>query len=197
MPASSRVARDLQAEGISFFEQRNDDFFGGSGVGGAFEDDQLALVQVRRDGLHGAGDVAQIGLVILVERRGHADDDGIHAGRFRSSRLWRESRISAPAESASGKNAHDVGAAGIQCADLSLLDVEPGDLKALAAEEQRQWQADVAHSDDADACLREFLSSVLSSARDDCCCCGHRFDCKGRKGMRWQASGTESAGRCR
>ena len=34
--------------------------------------------QVRRDGLGGGDDVAHVGLAMLVQRRGDADDDGVH-----------------------------------------------------------------------------------------------------------------------
>ncbi len=73
-------ARYFQAERIAGFEQRNDDLFGGAGVGGAFEDNELALMDVRRDGLYGSDDVAEVRFVIFVQGRGHADDDGVHVG---------------------------------------------------------------------------------------------------------------------
>ena len=41
-------AGDLQAVAISFFNQRHDDLFRGSGVGRALEDDELSFVQMRR-----------------------------------------------------------------------------------------------------------------------------------------------------
>ena len=44
----------LSGRAVALFEERDDDFLGGAGVGGAFEDDELAFVEVRGDGLDGA-----------------------------------------------------------------------------------------------------------------------------------------------
>ncbi len=50
-------------------------------------------------------------------------------------------------------NADDVGAAFIEGGDFARVDVEAGHAEALFAEEQGEGEADVAHSDDADAGL--------------------------------------------
>ena len=63
---------------VLFLENRHHDFFGGAGVGCALENDQLAGLQMRRDGVGGVGDEAEVGFVILIERGGDADDDGVH-----------------------------------------------------------------------------------------------------------------------
>ncbi len=81
-PGSSSARADLQAVRVAGFEQRNNDFLGGAGIGGALQHDQLALVNIGSDGLDGSGHVAQVGLVVLVERGGHADDDRVHLGDF-------------------------------------------------------------------------------------------------------------------
>ena len=54
------------------------------------------------------------------------------------------------------ENANDVGAAGVEGGDLVGGDIEAGDAETLAAEEQRQRQADIAHADDSDAGLAGF-----------------------------------------
>src|SRR5258705_260407 len=45
---------------------------------GAFQDDQQSGMQVGRDRLGGPSDIAQVGLVVLVERGGYTDDQDIH-----------------------------------------------------------------------------------------------------------------------
>ena len=69
---------DLEAGRIPGFEERGKDLLGGAGVGSAFEDDELAVVNVRGNGLDGADDKAEVGLVMVVERGGDADDHRIH-----------------------------------------------------------------------------------------------------------------------
>ena len=49
-----RGTRDAAGRGLPDSRNGDDDFFGGAGVGGAFEDDELAVVHVRSDGLNGA-----------------------------------------------------------------------------------------------------------------------------------------------
>ena len=67
---------------VALFEDRNHDFFGGAGIGRAFEHYKLAGAQVRRDGFGRVRDVAEVGLVILVQRGRDADDDGVHLGQL-------------------------------------------------------------------------------------------------------------------
>ena len=49
-----------------------------------------------------------------------------------------------------------LGAAGVELCDLIQRNVEACHLESFAAEEQRQRQTDIAHSDDADAGLTVF-----------------------------------------
>ena len=95
------------------------------------------------------------------------------------------------------KNAHDVGAAGIQRADLVGCDVEAGDAKFFVAEQQCQRQAHIAHADNADAGLPGFdpLFEFCEGAAE---CDSHAIDCKalrlvgsdGRYGTpKWASSG--------
>ena len=70
-------ARGDGAAQTTLFENGKDKFLGGAGIGGGLENDELALLQVRLDGQGGIFDVAQIGLATLIERSGHADDDGV------------------------------------------------------------------------------------------------------------------------
>ena len=96
------------------------------------------------------GHVAQVGLVVLVERGGDADDDRVHLGDLGIVRRGAEAGLLRLLNLA-GENAHDVGAAGVERAHLVRGDIEARHPEALAAEEQRQRQAHVSHPDDADA----------------------------------------------
>ncbi len=98
------------------------------------------------------GDVAEIGLVILVERRGDADDNRIHGGDLRivgrgleAVRLGRRDFL--------GRDAENVSAAARQGIDFAPIDVKTGHGKFLLAVEQRERQSDVAKSDDSDPSL--------------------------------------------
>ena len=75
-----RPVRDRAAQ-AALFENRQDQFFGGARIGGAFEHDQLIALQVRRDGVRGLLDVAQVRLAALIERRGDADQDRVHVAQ--------------------------------------------------------------------------------------------------------------------
>src|SRR5581483_11723977 len=107
---------------------------------------------VRRYGLGRTGDVAQVGLMVLVERRGDADDDRIH---LRDLRVVGGGAETTPAGGLhiGRRDSENVGAAGAEGVDLLLVDVEAGDRELLLAEQERQRQADVAESDNADVRL--------------------------------------------
>ena len=169
-------AGDLEAAAVAGFEQGDDDFFGGAGIGGAFKDDQLALVDVGRDGLDGAGDVAEVGFVVIVERGGDADDDGVHGLDLRVIGGGAEAGLLRFLDGFR-QDADDVGAAGVESADLVLRDVEASDAKALVAEEQGEGQADIAHADDSDAGVASFQLLLQFSKRCRCGGC-HGDDCK-------------------
>ncbi len=150
--AGCAFAGSFQAGLVFLFENRNQDFFGGAGVGRALEDDDLAGAQIGRDGVSGVGDVAEVGLVILVERRGDADDDRIHGGDLRIvGRGFKAVRFGR--RDLRRRDAENVGAAAGQGVDFSLIDIETGDGKFLLAVEQGQRQSDVAEADDSDPCL--------------------------------------------
>ena len=168
---------DPQAKRVALLQKRHHDVLGRSRIGGAFQHDKLPLVDVRRDRLHGSGHVAQIRLVVLVQRRGHANDDGIHAGDLRVIGGGAEPGLLGLLN-LGRKNAHDVGSAGIQGADFIGGDVEAGDAEALVAEQQRQGQADIAHAHNADACLPGF-DALLQFCQGGGNGGGHAHDCTG------------------
>jgi hypothetical protein len=140
----------FEVELITGFEARDYEFFSSAGVGGAFEDDELTIFDVGGDGLDGFSDVAEVGFVVVVERGGDADDDGVHLGYVGVVCGGAEAGCLRVLDGF-GQDADDVGAAGVESGDFGGLDVEAGDAEALVTEEKREGQADVAHADDADA----------------------------------------------
>src|ERR1019366_3838014 len=123
------------------------DFFRGARVGRALEDDDLTGAQIGRYGVGGVGDVAEVGLVIFVERGGDADDDRIHGGDLRIVGRGFEA-VGFGRRDLRGRDADNVGAAVVEGIDFALIDIEPGDGKFLFAVEQGQGQSDVAEADD-------------------------------------------------
>src|ERR1035437_10089310 len=133
---------------IRALENRHQDFFGGAGISGAFENDQLASAQMWGNRFSGGRDVAEVRLVVLVQRSGNTDDDGVHA-RDVGVIGGRGEALGARRLDLGGRNPVDVGPAGLKHVDLPLVDVEAGDGELLFAEQQRQRQADIAHSNHA------------------------------------------------
>ena len=80
----------------------------------------------------GLGDVAQVGLVVLVQRSGNADDDGVHLGDVGVVGGGAEALACAPPGSRLAGMRHDVGAAGVERVHLAGVDVEAGDAEASA-----------------------------------------------------------------
>lgn len=150
-----RGSCNFQAEAVSFFNERDHDFLGGAGIRGAFKNDQLALVEIRSEGLDSAGDVAEVWLVELVKRRWNADDDCVHVGDFGIVGGGLESGFLRLLNGL-GEDTDDVGAAAVQGFDLAVFDVEAGDAKALIAEKEGEGKTNISHSDDTDAGLASF-----------------------------------------
>ena len=110
----------------------------------------MARAKARRDGFDGAGNVAQIGFVIVIERGRDADDDGVHAADVGVIAGGAESGF-LRALNFRGQDAHDIGAAGVERSHFLLVDIEAGHRETLLAEEQGQGQSNVAHAHDTDA----------------------------------------------
>ena len=117
----------------------------------------MTRTQVRSYSFCRVRDVAQIGIVILVQRRRDTDNDGIH--------LLQPGIIAGSAEplcsrrlNLGGRDTKDVRAPSLQSGNLALIDVEPGDGKLLLGIEKRERESDVAESDYSDA--RSFLFNL-------------------------------------
>ena len=137
---------------VTLFQNWNHDFFRGSGIGRAFEDDQLAGAQVGRDGLGGVGNVAEVGFVVFVQRRRDADNDGIHFGDAGVVRRSFEA-FGAGFLNFAGQDADNVRSALGQGRNFALIDIKACDLNLLLGIKQSQRQTDVAKTDDGDTGL--------------------------------------------
>ena len=126
------VAGGFKAGLIFFLEDGNHYFFGSARIGRALEDDKLSGSQMRGDGVGGVGDVAEVGLVVLVQRSGDADDDGVHGRELRVVG-GRGEAVGFGGLDLFGGDAVDVRTALGQRIDFARIDVEAGHLKVLLA----------------------------------------------------------------
>jgi len=127
------------------------DLFGGAGIGGGLQADELAGPQVLTQGLGHADDVLQVGRQVLGQGRGHRDDDDIQVLRAvegdlgaQTAALDRGPQVFLPdvvdVVFAPVDLGHPLGVA------LDAQHLEPG-LSRL----QREGQPDIAQAHDADA----------------------------------------------
>src|SRR5581483_1261133 len=94
--------------------------------------------------------IAEVGFVILVQRRGYADNDDIHPFDFTIVRGGFEAiLLSSP--NLRSRDADDVGASLVKRAHLLRINIEACHLKFLFTEEKGQRKANVTHTDDANA----------------------------------------------
>src|ERR1700683_2406926 len=107
---------------------------------------------MRSDGMRRIGDVAEVGFMVLIERSGNADDDGVHLLQLRVVGGGRETLRFGGLNFVSA-DAIDVGSTLRQSIDLALIDVEAGDQEFLLGKEQSEWEPHVPQADDSDARL--------------------------------------------
>jgi len=141
---------DTGGESAQLLSQRLDELFGGAGVGGGLEDDELPFAQMRPDGAHGILDVRHVGLAVLVERGGHAEKEDVGLGDAGEVG-------GGVAAVGGGEAAHhvlaevlDVAGAVGEVLDFALVDVEPEAGEAFFVEGPDEREADVTESDNAD-----------------------------------------------
>ena len=90
-------------------------------------------LQMRRDSLCRQFDVTQIGLAILVQRRGDANNDGIRLRQLRVVRGRAETALAGRLYLGRG-NVVDVGGAAVQLLHFAGVNVKTGDRKFFFAE---------------------------------------------------------------
>ena len=108
-------------------------------------------MNVRGNSFGGLADIAQVWLMVLIERRRDTDDQGIHI-------LGVGVLIGGPKAFGSGGGnlslwyAIDIGPAVVQGLNFFGIDIEPGHGKAGFIEEESQRQSDVPETDDSYFC---------------------------------------------
>src|SRR5579864_959464 len=143
------ATRCFQAARI-LLQNRDQQFFGRSWISSALQNYELSRTHVRRDGFGRCADVAEIRLVMVVERRGNADDHSVH---FRDSGILRRGCESGLfcGLNLRFRNANDVRTAFRENLDLLGVDIKTSDFELLLAEQQYQRQTDVAQANNADS----------------------------------------------
>ena len=94
-------------------------------------------------------DKAEVGLVVPVEGSGHANDDCVHLGNF-GVVVGGVEADALRLLNGCGRNAYDVGPAGVEFFHFICRDVEACDPETFRTEEKRQRQPYVSHADNAD-----------------------------------------------
>ena len=73
--AVTRVEILVELQAGEFFEDGNAVLFGGTRVDRRFVDDDIALLEYLADGFRGLDQRGEVRLVVLVDGRGHGDDE--------------------------------------------------------------------------------------------------------------------------
>ena len=133
-------------------EPGREQFVGGARPGGALQAHQLPRPEVGQYGVDGIGDVAEVGLMVAVQRGRDADDLGVD--------LAGQSKVAGGGESCgfgtmdfAGRYALDIALTAVETGDLGWVDIKADDPDADLGKAQRQWQADVAQPVDANHAL--------------------------------------------
>ncbi len=158
-PASVAGVHPLRAEGevgvladaqAGRLEHRPQHLARGARPGGRFEHDQGAGREVGEGGLGGGDDVAEVGLSVVAQRRGYADEHGATGGQAcRVGRGFQRARLNEWGQPIAG-HVLDVRPTVGQRLDLGHREVEAHHAYARLREGGRERQADVAEPDDAD-----------------------------------------------
>ena len=142
------IAAGLQATPL--FEDRLQDLSRRAGIGRRLEHHDLPFLQGLGDLPATALDKLDVRLAHFVQRRGHADDDGVDLAELTEIVGGPEASGLDVLLDHAGRDVLDVTATGIQLLDLSGVDVETDDGELSGTEFPHQGQPDIAQSDDAD-----------------------------------------------
>ncbi len=121
----------------------------GAGVGRALQDDELARPQRGGDLLGRLLDVGQVRVAAVVQRRRHADQQGVRLAQPPHVGGGHELAVGHVLGDPLGRNVLDVAAAGLELIDLGPINVEAHRLHTAGDEGADQRQADIAQADDA------------------------------------------------
>src|SRR6202008_4796707 len=121
-----RTGSDGAAE-AALFQNREDKFLGGAGIGGGFEDNQLPADEMRLNGLRRVLDVTEVGLAGFIQRRGNANDNGVPFRELGEIRGRVEVAAVHKLLDFRLLDMFDVGFAGVQHANFFGISVKSGD----------------------------------------------------------------------
>lgn len=113
------MARNEAAVAQSWF----DELFGCTGPGSAFQTEQLAIAEIGQDAFYRVDDEAEVGLMMLIERSGDADDLCVQFACETEVCGCSEARPKRAIYLRRG-DALDVAVAAVQCLDLVGVDIE-------------------------------------------------------------------------
>ena len=101
---------------------------------------------MANDRIHGGRDVTHVRRVVVAERRGHANQNGVDFGDLGEIGSRAETLVLCTLDLL-GVDAMDVGFARVEPVHLGRIDIKASDAKTLLAEEQNQREPHVAKPD--------------------------------------------------
>ena len=122
----------------------------GAGVGRRLEDDELAGPERRADRLGRRDDVAQVRVLGLAERRGHADRDRVALGEARHVRRGDDPAVRRERRQLRRGHVADVAVARVHAVGDRGAHLEPEDLVAGLGDLDGEREPDVPEADHAD-----------------------------------------------
>lgn len=148
------------------FSQPGGHLLGGAHGGGGFQNDEVAALQHRGDGLAGGLDVAEVGLVVVLEGGGHGDEEGIGGlgGGGGAQVAFGDGGVDDHVE----VGLDDVDGTTVDGVDGVLVEVDANDLDFARGKDGGGGQTDVAEADDGDGFEghggRERMNGALGQA---------------------------------
>ena len=133
----------------AFLKDRSENLVGRAGIGGGFENNELAGAQVRSDGARGCFDVGHIRLALPGQRRRNADDNHVALSQAGHIGCGGEALFGDVSRKLLATHRADVGLPLQQELWFRRIDVKAGDGEARARDRHRQRQPDVTEADDA------------------------------------------------
>ncbi len=125
-------------------------FVGGPGIGGALQRKDGTGFQMRDDGVEGVADVGKIRFEMMVQRGGHAENDGIRLGDAGEIRGGIESPGSERLGDLGCGDVLDVALAAQEMLLLRFVDIKADDPESGSGVGEEEGKTDVAEADNGD-----------------------------------------------
>ncbi|MNI27597.1 hypothetical protein D3C73_813410 [compost metagenome] len=151
--------------------------FGSADRGGRFKNDKVAFLQHRSDVFTGRFDVAQVGLMVALERRGHRYQKSI--GGFRTGGGAQVAFSHGRMHNHVQVGLNDMNLSTVDDIDCILINVDANHLFFSRSEDSRSGQADIPETNDGDGFERHgtslnsdvlirFSSEITAAQRNGC-----------------------------